>query len=982
MRALADRITATPVAFDRERAAAVLADGDPALGRGELGELIRGATGSSPYLARLAARHQDWLAEAVAQSPEAALDAILDGMRAAVDEAASQAAGQAPVRQALRRAKARAALLIALADLGGVWQLAEVTGALTRLADAAVAAAARWLLAGELRAGRLPGLDEAALETGAGYVLLAMGKMGAGELNFSSDIDLIALFDDARFGADDVLDARARYIHVTKQLVKLVSENTEDGYVFRTDLRLRPSPSTTPVCMAIDAAERYYESVGRTWERAAHIKARPLVDDAAGAAYLATLAPFIWRRHLDFAAIEDAHEMLRRIRAQKARFTAGELPGHDLKLGPGGIREIEFFVQTRQLIVGGREPALRVPTTLGGLDALVSGGWVEGDVRDVLAQDYRALRAVEHRLQMMEDAQTHAVPRSPDARTRLAMLSGEADRDAFERRLAERLARVHATCEEFFAPGAGRAPAPAETLLDEARLAERGFERPADAARQIARWHEGQIPATRGERARGLFRQLEPQIVDRLAGAASPDQALVHFDRFLSGLPAGVQLFSLFAANPQLLELIVEICAAAPRLALYLGRHPQTLDALLDRDFWEPMPGREAMAAELAARLAPEDGYERVLDASRRWAREAWFRAGVHVLRAIADEAEAGAAFTAIAETCIVALYPHVVADFARKHGAPPGQGLAVLAMGKLGSAEMTARSDLDLITVYDAGGEESSDGPRPLAPSVYYPRLTQALIAALTAPTAEGALYEVDMRLRPSGRQGPVAVSLASFDAYQTEKAWVWEHLALLRARVVAGPEALGAAIDMVVGRALAARRGAAEVMAEASAMRARIAGATAGERANPWSLKHAAGSLMEIEFLAQTGTLAMGLGRCRTARAALPRLAEAGWIGADAARDLLDALVFLQRLQQVERVALDGPLDPGAIGAELRRVLLRAAGAADFDALEAALVGHQQRAGAIVARVFGAAEGVPDGATDGAADGTAHGAADGNPG
>ena len=970
MRALADRIIATPVPFDRERAAAVLGKADPALGQGALGELIRGAAGSSPYLARLTARHADWLAGAVAEPPEAALDAVLDAMRGAVDEAAAGAAGLASVRQALRRAKARAALLIALADLGGVWRLAEVTGALTRLADAAVTAAARWLLAAELRAGKLPGLDEAALETGAAYVLLAMGKMGAGELNFSSDIDLIALFDDARFGADEVLDARARYIHVTKQLVKLISESTEDGYVFRTDLRLRPSPSTTPVCMAIDAAERYYESVGRTWERAAHIKARPLVDEAAGTAYLATLAPFIWRRHLDFAAIEDAHEMLRKIRAQKARFTAGELPGHDLKLGPGGIREIEFFAQTRQLIVGGREPDLRVPTTLGALDALAEGGWIEPGVRDVLAGDYAALRAVEHRLQMLEDAQTHAVPKAEDARTRLAMLSGEADRAGFERRLAERLARVHATCEEFFTPGGGRPAArAAATLLDEGELAGRGFERPADAARQIARWHEGQIAATRGERARGLFRQLEPRIVERLAGAASPDQALVHFDRFLSGLPAGVQLFSLFAANPQLLELIVEICAAAPRLAGYLGRHPQTLDALLDRDFWEPMPGRAAMAGELAARLAPEDGYERVLDASRRWAREQWFRAGVHVLRAIADEQEAGAAFTAIAETCIAGLYPHVVAEFARRHGAPPGQGMAVLAMGKLGSGEMTARSDLDLITIYDAAGEESSDGPRPLAARVYYPRLTQALVAALTAPTAEGSLYEVDMRLRPSGRQGPVAVSLASFEAYQTEKAWVWEHLALVRARVIVGPGALSAAIDTVIDLALAGRQGAAEVMTEAAAMRARIARATAAERDNPWSLKHAAGSLMEVEILAQTGALATGLGRCQTARAALPRLAGAGWIGRQEARDLLAALVFLQRLQQVERVALTGTLDPDAAGAELRRVLVRAVEAEDFGALEAALVGHQRRAAGILARVLGEADGAAEGPADGPA-------------
>lgn len=957
-RAFADRIAGAPLPFDADRAEAVLAGADPALGRGAVGDLVRGATGSSPYLARLTQRHARWLAEAVTLSPEAALDGVLAELAAALDGATAQG----PVRQALRQAKARAALLIALADLGRVWDLGEVMGALTRLADETVTAAARWLLAAELRGGKLPGLDEGALDGGAGYILLAMGKMGARELNFSSDIDLIALFDDARFENGDVVEARARYVHVTRQLVKLISENTEDGYVFRTDLRLRPSPSTTPVCISVDAAERYYESVGRTWERAAHIKARPLVDVAAGEAYLETLAPFIWRRHLDFAAIEDAHDMLRKIRAQKARFTPGSLPGHDLKLGPGGIREIEFFAQTRQLIVGGRDPSLREPTTLGALDALVEAGWIEPATRDTLAGDYRALRAVENRLQMMEDSQTHAVPKAPDARTRLALLCGDADREAFEDRLAKKLARVHAACEEFFTP---RAPKPAErveALIDEAALARAGFERPGDAARQIGRWHEGEIPATRTQRARALFRQLEPQIVERLAGAASPDQALVHFDRFLSGLPAGVQLFSLFQANPQLLDLIVEICAAAPRLASYLGRHPNTLDALLDRDFWEPMPDCAGMAEDLAARLAPEDGYERVLDASRRWAREQWFRAGIHVLRAIADEREAGAAFTRIAETCIAELYPHVVDEFARKHGAPPGQGMAVLAMGKLGSCEMTARSDLDLITVYDAGGAEASDGPRPLPPTTYYPRLTQALVAALTAPTAEGALYEVDMRLRPSGRQGPVAVSLSAFDAYQTGKAWVWEHLALVRSRVIAGPAGLREAIDVVVDRALAAREGSPDVLSEAAAMRAKIVQSTAAERANPWSLKHAAGGLMEIEFLAQTGALAAGLGRRRAAREALPGLAEAGWLDAEDACALAEALALLQRLQQVERVALAGSIDAGALGAELRRVLVRAAGVDGFEALESLLEAREARAATIVEQVFARAAAAED--------------------
>ncbi|HLS19218.1 MAG TPA: bifunctional [glutamine synthetase] adenylyltransferase/[glutamine synthetase]-adenylyl-L-tyrosine phosphorylase, partial [Paracoccaceae bacterium] len=848
---------------------------------------------------------------------------------------------------------ARAALLIALADLGGIWALEEVTGALTSLADASISAAARWLLTLELRAGRLPGIDESALESGAGYILLAMGKLGARELNFSSDIDLIALFDDECFDGPEIMEARARYIHVTRQLVRMLSENTEDGYVFRTDLRLRPSPSTTPICLSVSAAERYYEAEGRTWERAAHIKARPLIDRRAGAAYLRTLQPFIWRRHLDFAAIEDAHDMLDRIREQKARFTIGALPGHDVKLGPGGIREIEFFAQTRQLIMGGRDERMRVPTTLGALDALVAAGQIAPETRDTLAADYRSLREIEHRLQMIEDAQTHLIPKTSEARRRVAMLAGE-DQPGFERRIAELLARVHAICEPFFTTGSERPLIRFAALIAEENLVERGFERPLDAARLISRWHDGEIPATRAKRARTLFRQIEPQIVERLSRAGSPDQALVHFDRFLSGLPAGVQLFSLFQANPNLLDLIIEICAAAPQLGQHLGRHPQTLDALLDQDFWEELPGEAALADDLGQILAGEDSYERVLDAARRWAREQWFRVSVQVLRALIGEREAGAGFSRIAETFIAGLYPHVVAEFARRHGAPPGKGMVVLAMGRLGSREMNAGSDLDLITIYDGDGVEASDSPRPLPPSIYYPRLTQALMAALTAPTAEGALYEVDMRLRPSGRQGPVAVSLPAFEHYQIEKAWVWEHMALSRARVVAGSVGLAPSVDRIIERALMSRKGQGEqVLAEAAMMRTRIIQANRPLRENPWSLKHAAGGLMEIEFLVQTGLLIAGLGRCNT-QAALPLLAGALWLSSAEAHDLAEALKLLQCLQQIERVALNGTLESARMNTELQEILTRASGCADFSLLETRLRDHQHRAAGIAARVF----------------------------
>ncbi|MEM7669895.1 MAG: bifunctional [glutamine synthetase] adenylyltransferase/[glutamine synthetase]-adenylyl-L-tyrosine phosphorylase, partial [Pseudomonadota bacterium] len=835
--------------------------------------LIVASASASPYLARLISRYGDWLDTLRDRAPEDVLsDQIADLRR---DIAATD--GQTNAMKRLREAKARSSLLIGLADLGGVWTLEDVTGALSDLADAAVDVTVDFLLRDELRRGRLPGLSEDNLEDGAGYVVLAMGKHGARELNYSSDIDLICLFDQGRFEVDDFADAKARYIRLTRGLVKMLSETTENGYVFRTDLRLRPSPSTTPVCIALEAAERYYESVGRTWERAAHIKARPIAGDIdAGREYLDRLKPFVWRRYLDFAAVEDTHDMLRKIRETKGSFHRAEIAGTDIKVSPGGIREIEFFAQTRQLIQGGRNAALRDPTTRGALEALSAAGIVPVEMTQELYKDYVAHRTLEHRLQIVEDARTHTIPTSRDGRVRVAALMGYSDLALWETEIATRLSRVHARAESFFAPATDQAEA-RDSLsgIDAQDLDRLGFQRPEDTLRLIMRWRTGGISATRSERSRTMYAGLEPRILRILAGSGDPDQAAIECDRFLSGLPAGVQVFSLFASNPHLLELIIGICAVAPKLAAHLGRNPQTLDALLDQSFFDRVPCFEDLLDDLEARLGDETDYERVLDGVRRWAREIRFRVGVQILDGMADAEEAGNAFSAIAEASIRALSPRVTAEFAMKHGPPPGRGIAVIAMGKLGSSEMTAGSDLDLIMIYDPADEEMSTGRKPLAPQSYYTRLTQALLAAITAPTTEGQLYDVDMRLRPSGRKGPVAVSLQSFSRYQMSDAWVWEHMALTRARVITGDRDLVGDIEAVIRKALNARREQPAVMTEAREMRQRIADARTASSMEAWSLKDAPGGLMEIEFLVQTGVLQSGVSIGPRALDNLPALA-----------------------------------------------------------------------------------------------------------
>ena len=915
MTGFAKRLTRAPLAFDREAGAEIAARFDDL--PGALRDLLAGTAGCSPFLKALIEAEADWLRAALDAGPEAALDGILAGL---VPEAPKATATM------LRRAKGRVALLAALADLGGVWPLEEVTGGLTRFADAAVQRAFATHLAEEIRRGKLPGAAPGDEETGAGMVALAMGKMGAFELNYSSDIDLICLFDEGRFDADDYHDARAAFIRATRRAAATLSDHTGEGYVFRTDLRLRPDASVTPVCISMEAAERYYEGLGRTWERAAYIKARPAAGDiAAGWRFLETLRPFVWRRHLDFAAIQDAHDMRLRIRSHKGLGGALVLEGHDLKLGRGGIREIEFFTQTRQLIAGGRDAELRQRDTLGGLAALAAKGWLPREVTERLRAHYRAHRELEHRLQMVNDAQTQLLPSGAEGFDRIARFLGEGDTAAFRKALRDRLEEVAVLTEDFFAP-AEAAPMP-----------ELG-----EAQREIvAGWRA--YPALRSARAREIFKRLRPEILDRLQRAANADEALVSFDRFLGGLPAGVQLFSLFEANPSLIELLVDICATAPQLGQYLARNAGVFDAVIGGDFFADWPGAAALQAALAAQLAAAGDYERKLDRARAWAKEWHFRVGVHHLRGLIDAFEAATQYAQLADSVLAALWPQVVAEFARKHGEPPGRGAVVLGMGSLGAQRLNAGSDLDLIVIYDADGVEGSDGPRPLAARAYYARLTQALVTALSAPMAEGKLYEVDMRLRPSGRQGPVATALQSFRNYQRDEAWTWEHLALTRARPVAGTVALFEEIESFRRELLAEKAKGEAIAADVAAMRARLQAAKPGQ--GGLDAKDGRGRLQDIELFAQMGALRAASPARRTEQQLLAAR-RAGIIAPEVESALAAAYRLMWRTHCTLRLLGDRLGDAGALSEGATVLLLRETGFDDLDALVAAL---EEQAGTV---------------------------------
>ncbi|MDE3237395.1 MAG: glutamine-synthetase adenylyltransferase [Paracoccaceae bacterium] len=918
----ASRLTRAPIAFDPAagaEAAARFPDLPP-----EVRALIAGTAGCSPYLAGLIGREADWLAPILAADPEAGLAEVL----AALDPLPIDALGPG-----LRRAKRRVALLAALADLGGVWPLEQVTGALTALADRAVDLSLRRLTAEEIRRNKIPGATAEDAETAAGMVALAMGKMGAGELNYSSDIDLICLFDETRYDPADAQEARAAFIRVTRKMTALLSDLTDEGYVFRTDLRLRPDAAVTPVCLSMAAAEVYYEGEGRTWERAAYIKARACAGDiAAGERFLATLTPFVWRRHLDFVAIRDAHDMRLRIKAHKGLGGPLTLEGHNMKLGQGGIREIEFFTQTRQLIAGGRDLSLRVRGTVEGLARLAAAGWVGQAEAAELTDLYRAHREVEHRLQMVQDAQTHALPGTPEGFDRLARFMGEGDTARFRTGLKTRLLRTVDLTEDFFAPTTAEEGPPL-----------------SEAAKAIVRGWQG-LPALRSARAQEIFDRLRPAILKRLARSADPEAALRAFDGFLSGLPAGVQLFALFEANPQLIDLIVDIAATSPALALYLSRNARVLDAVIGGSFFAPWPGAEALRADLSRHLATIPDYERKLDAARAWTKEWHFRIGVHHLRGLIDAFEAGSQYADLAGAAVGALWGPCGDEFARKHGAPPGRGAVVLGMGSLGAGRLHSDSDLDLIVIYDPQGQEASDGPRPLAARPYYARLTQALVTALTAPMAEGRLYEVDMRLRPSGRQGPVATSLTAFRDYQRTEAWTWEHLALTRARVLAGDPKLGDEVEAFRRQLLAEKSHGPDIARDTAEMRARLA--AAHPNPDPWDAKRGPGRLMDIELLAQMVALQAG-SAARRVEAQLRAGAKAGTLPDDAEDPLLAAYRLCWRLRCVTKLL--GVSDVSALGEGARAMLSRETDVPDLAALKTRLAERTAAAAEAVDRVLG---------------------------
>ncbi len=905
--------------------------------------LLSAIFGNSPFLSGLAVKEWRFLTRLVAAGPDPLRDEIVTATEARDDPCEDTAA----VMRRLRLAKRRIALLAAVAELADAWSLEQQMAALSRFAEAAIGAALRHLLRQAAAKGMIAPPDMGDPERDSGLIVLGLGKLGGHELNYSSDIDLILFYDAAKAKVTARDGPQPFFSRLARDLVRLLEERTGEGYVFRTDLRLRPDPASTPPAMSVAAAMAYYESVGQNWERAALIKARPVAGDRlAGRRLMAELRPFLWRRHLDFAAIQDIHSIKRQINAYRGGGRIA-VEGHDIKIGRGGIREVEFFAQTQQLIWGGRMPQLRVRATCEALRRLAAAGRVDPATAATLIEDYRFLRRVEHRLQMVDDQQTHRLPADRDGIARLAVFLGYRQPDAFAAELTRHLGSVERHYADLFEQAPSLA-GPGNLVFTGAEddpetvrtLSGLGFADPPAVAALVRSWHHGRMRATRSQRAREILTEIVPELLGIFGATSHPDGALRRFDQFLSRLPAGVQLFSLFQANPGLLALVADVMAGAPGLADQLAQRPALLEAVLSEEFFAPPPDRAALAAEIAAMLAGAADFADTLDLLRRWAGERRFQIGVQLLRRTLDSEAAGKALADIAESALAALVPAVEAEFARRHGRVPGGELAVIGMGRLGSREMTPASDLDLIVIYDApAGAEASDGPQPLPVPAYYTRLSQRLIGAITAPTAEGSLYPVDMRLRPSGAAGPIASSLASFERYQRESAWTWEHMALTRARPVAGDPTLCRRVGEAIEAVLRSRRDPRRLLADVAEMRRRIA--AEHPRASPWDLRNRRGGLIDLDFIAQYLMLREAASSPqvlqRATAAALRALGRAGLLKPEGEQELSGALASLRQVQALLTLIGDSRSPAEAFSEPDAATLARCAGAVDFAHLAA---------------------------------------------
>ena len=825
-----------------------------------------------------------------------------------------------PTGVALRRERRALALTVALGDLSGAYDLTAVTRRLTDFADAALDRAIRAAI-----------LERTPDAEPVGFAAIALGKQGSRELNYSSDIDPILIFDPLTLPRRPREEPEDAAVRIGKRVVELLQARDGEGYVLRVDLRLRPSPEATPIAIPVEGAIAYYESQALTWERAAFIKARAAAGDMAlGQRFLDAIRPFVWRRALDFGAVGEIRDLTRRIRDHHAQGQALG-PGYDLKRGRGGIREIEFFAQIHQLIHGGRDPALRVPATRDALTRLAEAGRIDAGDAAALCAAYETLRTIEHRVQMIDDRQTHQLPKG-DGLDQVAHLHGMADGAALVAMLAPVTEQVGRLYDALDADERSRLPH--DPVLLHARLEAAGLRDIEAAARRIAAWRGGDYPALRSAAAREALDAVLPTLVEALGEVPDPDAALLKLDSLFERITSAINIFRLLEARPALAHLTVAILSHAAPLAAELARRPALLDGLIDASAFEPLPAVRFLDRAMRGGEAGQD-YQDRLDHVRRVVGELRFALGAQIVAGRADPLEVAGGYARVAEAAIGVLAQATVEEFTAAHGRVPDSELIILALGRMGGAALTHASDLDLVYLFTGDFAAESDGPKPLGATLYYNRLAQRVTAALSVPTQAGPLYPVDTRLRPSGTQGPLVVSIESFARYQCEDAWTWEHMALTRARPVFGSEGARASVAAIIAEVLNGARPPRDIATEAGEMRAEMARHKPPQ--GPLDVKLLPGGLVDLEFAVHRTQLIARTGFDPDLGRAIALLVERGLMpaGMAPAHDVLTRALVAFRL-----LIPDGQEPAPAT----RPLIARAMGVADWDAVVETLEATRQ--------------------------------------
>jgi len=835
----------------------------------------------------------------------------------AIEIARRAGEGADSVQSALRRERSAVALALGIGDLAGALSLEAVVEELSDLADRALEQALS-----EAFEARTPGAQH------SGFSIIALGKLGSRELNYSSDVDLIFIFDPESLPLRPREEPGQAAVRIGQRVIDTLQKRDGDGYVFRVDLRLRPSPEVTPIALSVNAAISYYESAALPWERAAFIRARVAAGDRAlGQYFLEAIHPFLWRRSLDFGALEELQSITRRIRDH---YSQGQVfgPGFDLKRGRGGIREIEFYAQIHQLIHGGRDRALRAPATLDALQLLAEAKRIPEDVAATLAGAYRLHRTIEHRLQMVDDRQTHSLPSDRAALDNIARLHGLADGQALVALLQPHVQAVEDIYGSLtLGDRDGLLPRGAEAL--EARLAQAGFEDPVAARLRIESWRSGAARSLRSPAAAEAFEAMLPALIDSFGASPDSMRAMNRFDDVVTRLPSGVNFYRLLQARPGLTQILATVLSHAPALAEQLGRRPELLDGLIDATAFAPAAEVGELAAELARSEREGEDYQILLDRVRRRVNERRFALGVQLVTGRSDPLEVAAGYARVAEAAIQVLAGATIQEFERRHGRVPGSELVIMGLGRLGGEALTHASDLDLVYLFTGTHEAQSDGSKPLGATDYFNRLAQRVTAALSVPTAAGPLYEVDTRLRPSGKDGFLAVSLVSFERYQKESAWTWEHMALTRARPVFGSDAAKAKLQRIIDATLRTEWDGQRLLADAVEMRREMARHKPPK--GPFDIKLGEGGLVDLEFAVHVLQLTHGTALKPQLDPAVAELVAEG----HAPLEMIEAHRLLTRMLVTMRLVSPASAEPPAASQQL---VARACGLQDWNELLAA--------------------------------------------